>query len=368
MENYRYPPETYDFQVGSKDWLHTGARGNYHIVQYLRSCNLNIIPLRTDGTKAPKVKWTPYQLEQFPEADQEFLFKSRRYPSGIGIVCGTTSKFLELLDFDAPLLFEPWVKQVSKALGSDLIRSLVYVRTPKGGWHIYYRSYGCEGNQKLAYDADGKIQIETRGQGGQVVAPGSPLDTHPTGMPYRLVGGSFAKIPLIGCVERSKMVDIAKSFDQLPPKEEQTKDWVQRNYGIGSDSKPAEDRPGDDFNVRGDWQAILEPKGWTVLSENCGVTYWMRPGKTGKGPSATTGFCQSEQGHCLLKVFSSNAYPLKGEECYSKFTVYTILFHGGSFTAAAKELAKQGYGKSTNIKFSEKDEKLNEYITRHYNV
>jgi hypothetical protein len=68
-------------------------------------------------------------------------------------------------------------------------------------------------------------------------------------------------------------------------------------------------------------------------------TYWRRPGKRGPGHSATTNY----RGLDYLYVFSV-ATVFEPEKAYSKFAAYTILEHGGDFSAAARTLAAQGYG------------------------
>jgi putative DNA primase/helicase len=84
-------------------------------------------------------------------------------------------------------------------------------------------------------------------------------------------------------------------------------------------------------------------------------TLWRRPGKDGRGWSATTGHCAAKDGGAdLLAVFSSNAHPFEGPSggrlcsCYGKFRAYALLKHGGDFKAAARELGRQGYGERLN--------------------
>jgi hypothetical protein len=63
-------------------------------------------------------------------------------------------------------------------------------RTPSGGYHVYLRSVEPPGrNTKLAVSAQpvragSHLLVETRGEGGYVVAPGSPVECHRTRRPY----------------------------------------------------------------------------------------------------------------------------------------------------------------------------------------
>lgn len=55
---------------------------------------------------------------------------------------------------------------------------------------------------------------------------------------------------------------------------------------------------------------------------------------------ATTGF----EGSDLLFVFTSNADLFEERRGYTKFHAYAVLNHGGDFHAAARDLARKGYG------------------------
>lgn len=104
------------------------------------------------------------------------------------------------------------------------------------------------------------------------------------------------------------------------------------------------DTPGADFCIRGDWREILEPHGWTFINDEEVV----RPGKDkDAGLSATIGRCgEGGARGDLLFIFSDDPsiQPLEPRITYSKFEAYTYLNHGGNFSAAAKQLRKEGYG------------------------
>jgi len=99
------------------------------------------------------------------------------------------------------------------------------------------------------------------------------------------------------------------------------------------------DRPGDDFNRRGDVRAVLENVGWVRLTDRQGAggnEYWRRPGKN-SGWSATLK-------DRVFYVFSSNAAPFEPNQAYSPFAVYTLLTCGGDFEQAARCLRELGFG------------------------
>jgi hypothetical protein len=102
-------------------------------------------------------------------------------------------------------------------------------------------------------------------------------------------------------------------------------------------------RPGDDYNRRANWRDILEPIGFKIDKEAGKTFHWTRPGKD-SGTSATTGHCNGETSGELLYLFTPNAPPFNVNTAYSKFSAYTLLNHGGDYSAAAKALAQEGYG------------------------
>jgi hypothetical protein len=316
------------------------------------------MPLRVDGSKAPKIPWSCWQAELLPPELLRRHFSDERVPSAIGVICGVTSGNLELLDFDDPGAYKPWIRAVAKKM-SGVLGYAPLVATPSDGRHIYIRCPEIAGNQKLAYDEKGQIAIETRGQGGQAVLPGEPLGTHHSREPYKLIGGSFERIPTISPAQRQILLEISRSFDKSPAKPDRSlikpeRIDVRSTYGIDLHAGGAAlvgDRPGDDFNERTDWPQLLAKAGWTWLRYAGGIDYWRRPGKSDGGASATTGFCGDK-----LHVFSSNCHPLVAGSTYTKFSFYALLWHEGDFAAAASVLAKNGYGKDT---VHEQEEKLN---------
>ena len=154
--------------------------------QYVRA-GLSVIPIRTDATKAPACReWKTFQQRIATPAEIDRLFAGS---VGVAIVGGTVSADLEIIDVDDPDLVTPFVETV-EAHQPGLIDRLTRIRTPRvgGGCHFYYRCGQVEipGNMKLAV-ADPDRQhgsqtpetlIETRGEGGYVLAPDSPVACH----------------------------------------------------------------------------------------------------------------------------------------------------------------------------------------------
>lgn len=303
-------------------------------IRYMRA-GLSILPIKGDGSKAPALpSWKQFQSHSPSEPELRKWFASGT-THGIGIIGGKVSGGLEILDFDDPSLFEPWKEKVLLSSKDELFKRFLIVRTPSEGFHIYYRCpAGVAGNLKLAMDESGReTLIETRGEGGYALAEGSPLECHPDRKPYKAIQGSYENIPEIAAEQRELLLATARSFD-LHLREQDVISGEAED--TTSKSSNWSFRPGDDFNARATWVEILEPHGWVSDHQN---GHWRRPGKS-VGISANTNY----KGLDLFRNFSSNALPFE-LRAYTKFAAYALLNHKGNFAAAAKELAKQGYGK-----------------------
>ena len=290
---------------------------------YLRG-GFSALPCRLPD-KHPLVKWKALQQEPMPEAAVPAQFGEA---GALGVVCGAVSGGLEVLDFDVPAFFPAW-RELVENHAPDLAARLPVYRTPSGGFHVWYRCVTPGGNTKLAYartdDGCGEIAIETRGEGGYVVAAPSPG--------YEREGPRLP-VPHLTDAEHEMLLDLARSLDELPP-------------SMPESAPPAGDgvRPGDDFNERGQLDAkdALRRAGWSIArTRSDGVEEWVRPGKTATdGHSATFG--APEAGGDFY-VFSTNAAPFDGPRVHRPFGIVAALDYGGDFAAAARALAGKGYG------------------------
>jgi len=295
---------------------------------------IGLLPIRADGTKRPALPEWAFLQDRLPTPDELVAwFDEPTDPIGMAAICGRVSGNLEAVDIDAPDLVQAWRTGVER-LRSGLLDRLVHVETPTGGAHYWYRHRDVPmGNKKLAQesrtDDNGRERpytlIETRGQGGYALLPGSALACHPTGCPYQLTHGSFGALPVLDIGERLCLIDAARALGTWEPSVQDTR--TMRVH------EPDGDRPGDRFNAENDWRRILEPHGWRVERSRGEELFWRRPGKD-EGLSATTGYGAAD----VLYVFSTNAHPFESEKSYSKFAAYTLLEHDGDYTAAAHAL------------------------------
>jgi len=306
---------------------------------------LCILPPDPCGSKRPlpggSPQWQKYQNEK-PTPNELRKWYSDESVTGMGIACGHDG--LECLDFDVKSIFDEYEKAAaSVGLGEILDRVINgYCEHSPNGVHLLYRCEEVGGNTKLAtrpktpdemkdqHDRT-KTLIETRGVGGYIITAPSYGPVNPSG-DYQLINGSFATIHTISPDERKALLALARTFNILDNNQ------LEAERRQASQDNISGERPGDDFNSLAEWDEILPKHGWVLVFTRNGTTYWRRPGKN-FGISATT----NHQGSDLLYVFSSST-PFEPNRGYTKFSAYAILEHGGDFSTAAGELARQGYG------------------------
>lgn len=305
---------------------------------------LSVIPIRTDGTKALALKSgerKTYESRLANDAELRSWFHCNR-PHGIAILGGKVSGNLECIDFDlnAESNFQKW----KELIPADLFTKLTINRTPRPGYHIIYRvdNFAIPGSMKLATVPKIDIgtarlvretSIETRGEGGYFIAPGSPKNCHEKNLEWTPMSEvRLSRICSITIEQRAILINAARSFDIADlPKHKPVSGYV----GL---------TPWDDYNQRGpSWNNLLEPAGWTIAFQHGEVTYWKRPSKEDSGWSATTGKCKTPEGYELFHVFSSNAHPFEPKN-YTKSMFHAIMLHKGDFSASARALRDEGYG------------------------
>ncbi|HQL76545.1 MAG TPA: DUF3987 domain-containing protein, partial [Phycisphaerae bacterium] len=317
--------------------------------------------------KRPAVgRWKQYQ-KRLPTGVELSAWMANN-PDAVCILCGQASGNAEILDFDAGgELFDRWCAKVRTA-APGLLERLVLSRTQSDGRHAFYCCQApVSGNLKLAQRKAGEkvvTLIETRGEGGLFLCA-------PTAG-YQILQGDLADPPVLTEAERDVLLQAAWELNEyLPPVVDGPKmsadvgqvgassadngglsaenaspgDCPSNNPIVGQTGplsvgqcgrRPDNaDRPGDDFNTRGDVRAVLNNAGWTLVrsGEN---EYWRRPGKA----SGWSGTLKDR----VFYVFSANAAPFEPNRAYSAFSVYTLLNHGGNFEQAARSLRLSGYG------------------------
>lgn len=147
---------------------------------------LSVIPVRADGSKAPKLAgWREYS-NRLPTDEELVAWFGKPEPVGIGVVPGPASRNLVVLDFECKAgrpAFAEWLAGLDPVLAAPLAVCPI-VRTPSGGRHIWIRLPAAVPGGKLARYAKGDTKVEIRGEGNQVLAPGCPPECHKSGLTY----------------------------------------------------------------------------------------------------------------------------------------------------------------------------------------
>lgn len=310
--------------------------------------NNGICVIPTNENKIPCItSWKKYQDNIITIEEAEVGFELP-YAKTISVVCGKSSKNLEVIDIDTKYditgkLFENYIQDITDN-DSELAKSLLIIQTKSGGYHIYYHCDVIQGNQKLAQRPSTddevklnpgdriKVLIETRGQGGYVVAPPSKG--------YTKVKGE--QIPTITPEQRDILLELARSYNEViePPK---------REYVAANPQKEFFTTPWDDYNSRGDIIGLLMRHGWSKVKETAARDYFRRPGKS-KGISA-------DYNH-KLRLFKSFTTSSEFEvgHAYTHYGVFKMLECRGDSREAAKKLLDLGYGEK-RVHYGDKEER-----------
>lgn len=327
---------------------------------------LTPIPVREDGSKAPVVEevdrerllqlvgpeltaqiagdkpktktWKHWQYVRPNKQTMQHLFTNGYRRSGLGLLTG---KRLEAFEFDDLETYQVF-KETAKAGGlGELIEQIeagYLEETPGGGIHWLYYCDEVTASTKLATQPDPgdpkkfDTLIETKGEGGFIVIAPSHGPVHETGNAYKLLAGGLEHITEITPDERQELQLLARAFDRSP----------KHDYEPPIDALPVDgDSPGNDFIRKTTWPELLEPQGWTFVFRRGEKEFWRRPDKNW-GVSATIngdGITPDR-----LYPFTSSTV-LEPRRSYTRFQFYAFTEHNGDFQAAARELAREGYGK-----------------------
>jgi hypothetical protein len=308
-------------------------------LEYL-SAGISVVPANLKFKKPALEEWTPFQKVRATEQEADVLFRNG---NGIGVITGNISGNMEILDFDyiedqKIIRFPEW-RKIVETEAPGLFEKLLLEKTPGEGFHVGYRCPEMQipGNTKLArrkigVKEDGKDKvkatIETRGEGGFCIVAPSHM--------YQLMQGKWIEPPIISMQERNVLINAARSLNE----------YVEPHKVLNGPRRSPNNKElslGDDYNERGDFRGLLTKHGWQYVKTQGIYERWRRPGKD-QGWSASL-----IEGKTFY-VFSANASPFDVDISYSPFAVYAYLEHGGDFSAAARKLSQEGYGKQPEDK------------------
>lgn len=303
---------------------------------------IGLVAVIPDGSKRPVGKWKEFQERRATTAELDTWYAPGS-TLGVAVVTGAVSGNLEMAEVEGRATDRiPEIAQLAQDTGlGELWARLCggwLEQSPSDGWHWLYRVDWPEGtktpgNQKLAKGANGEVLAETRGEGGYCIVAPTNGSVHPTGKPWTRIVGGPGSVPRVSVDEREAFHALLATLQPQTPTVGFNQPHRTPIQQTGSTS------PGDDFEQQIDWAEILQPKGWTLVTQHGQTRHWRRPGKS-IGMSATTGHAEDRD---RLFVFTTST-EFKQETPYTKFGAYALLNHGGDFKAAAAALRTQGFG------------------------
>lgn len=295
-------------------------------VKKFLDCGINVIGVN-DHKEPAEGSWGKYQTEFREPQDIS--------GSGLALVCGHISGNLEVVDIDTKYdltssLYNDYCALI-RDNSDDLLDKLMIIQTPSGGYHFLYRCDKIQGNQKLsrreATEEELKIKrekwkvlIETRGEGGYIASIPSKG--------YVAIQGKFSEIPRITEQERDVLLSCARTFDEEVSEVRIPKSTMNIS-GL---------TPWDDYDNRHTCLELLNGIGWSVVKEDSRRIYVKR---SGDSTAMHSGNILKDRE--LFKAFSSST-EFEPEKAYSPFGMYAVIYHGGDFSSAAKQLYRDGYG------------------------
>lgn len=305
-----------------------------------------VLRVKEDGSKAPWIDtW-----KNMGRPTEEQIHRDFAEAQGIGILTGTRSGNLEMLEFEGRAIDEGIFEDVAARMGAAKLAPLwmklisgFRETSPSGGVHLLYFIADGEvtGNKKLAQrpatpdELNAKERevlsrkpdkvftrtlIETRGEGGFVVCAPSGGTVHSTGLSWTLTNGSIGGIPRITLKERNRLWAICAGVDRAP------RATLSRSVRAGAVES--------EWERNTDWETILEPHGWEIDRTTAeGIVYWRHPGHS-SGHSATVG-AGKEGNH--LYVFSTST-EFEESRYYSKAEAWAVLNTAGDAEEAREVL------------------------------
>jgi hypothetical protein len=162
---------------------------NYALLYLQRG--LSVIPL-IYGDKKPAVRWEEFQVRRATEDEVKKWFSNVR---NIGIVCGSVSGKLVVLDIESEELFQKFYEKLDKEHPElrDIVLNTWLIKTGKGR-HIYLRVRASDEEYSMRVVSDKHENFfEVRSKEMYVVAPPS---LHPSGKRYEFTNAGGINDPI----------------------------------------------------------------------------------------------------------------------------------------------------------------------------
>jgi len=319
--------------------------------EYINERGLSVITI-LENKRPALYEWKTLQQKVIENPEDLFTGAkvNTKFPIyGLGVITGSVNGNLEVIDIDTKNDTKGWIwedlKEELENTLPALLGQFLIVQTKSGGYHIYYRSETIEGNLKLANNPKGEAILETRGEGGYVVAPPTP--------DYTIIQGDYNSIPDISQEERDTLLSICRSLDQ----QKKESPLIEQYFTHLPQISNPEDSPLEAYNKEGASVVIplLVSHDWKEVERSGDRVKLKRPGETTAHSSG-----DFHIGKNLFKVFSTSTVFESGKG-YSPASVFCLLECGGDWKLTYQRLLERGYGKPlkgekvsrTSIKVSE---------------
>lgn len=286
--------------------------------QYL-SYNLNPVPVSVDSKEPLREAWTKSIMTE--EEIDAYAFDA------IGIATGINSGGLEAIDFDLKNADDPdkIMKTFKSKVPKTLLKKLVIQRTVSGGFHMIYRCEDISSSKKLAKNEKGEAIIETRGEGGYIKAYPSEG--------YKLLQGSFDKIPIITPEERLQIFISAKMLNSTI-----IKDANKKRSHEESEYLKKFPEYNNDITIGIE---LLEKHGWVLHSEDNIWINYSRPDT--KSRDLHGGYHKEGR---FFWCFSTAQDVFEIEKAYNNHAIFAELECDGNYKKAYAKLYEMGFGDS----------------------
>jgi hypothetical protein len=304
-------------------------------IEYIQKRGLSVITI-LDNKRPALYEWKTLQQKAIENPEDLFTGAkvNTKFPIyGLGVITGSVNGNLEVIDIDTKNdtkggIWKALKEEIENTLPA-LLGQFLIVQTKSGGYHIYYRSETIEGNLKLANNPKGETILETRGEGGYVVAPPTP--------DYKIVQGDYNSIPDITLEERDTLLSICRSLDQ----QKKESPLIEQYFTHLPQISNPEDSPLEAYNKEGASVVIplLVSHDWKEVERSGDRVKLKRPGETTAHSSG-----DFHIGKNLFKVFSTSTVFDSGKG-YSPASVFCILECGGDWKLTYQRLLERGYGK-----------------------
>lgn len=303
----------------------------WRTLEYYLNSGINIFPVHDKGDHIKKpavVSWKKYQTELIAKPELFYLIEQLG-TEAVAIVCGKISGNIEVIDVDVKNWYgiDAMLFQSIQTLYPDLWNKLRIHKTPSGGYHIIYRIINHEpgGNSKLTYKEGSKMAaIETRGEGGYIVAPPAIGYTVFLDNP----------IPKITWAERCSIFSICEGFSEvkkMAPNQSESRKTIDTFY---------DENPFQHFNGSQAGEDVLLQYGWVYLKSTNLFSYYERPGQTERGRVAAS-FNKQKR---VFWIFTSST-ALENDRGYNPSTIISVLQYNGDNKKTFQHLVNNGYGK-----------------------